>query len=57
MNISKFIGGSGDIILNRLYVLIICSLFLFGGNMDLNDIKDKAENFYGGEITTEYKEF
>ena len=25
--------------------------------MDLNDIKDKAENVYGGENTTEYKEF
>ena len=33
------------------------SVFIFGGNMDLNDIKDKAENVYGGENTTEYKEF
>ena len=25
--------------------------------MDLNVIKNKAENVYGGENTTEYKEF
>ena len=54
MNISKLIGGNGDIRLNRLYVLIICSLFLFLDKerdiiMELLQLVEKFKNVFSIE--------